>query len=97
MNRLIKTTLIALAIAGSSMGSLSASAFWGPFDSWGPWGGGPWSGPYYGAPYYGYGYPYASPYYGNPYPTPWYGGYPYPYAYPQAAPAKPAEKKKDKK
>ena len=81
MNKSIKTTLLIVAIATTSMMSMSANAFWWPFgNGWnGPWGGNPWYGnyPYYGgSPYYG-GYP---GYGGNP----WYGGYPvyggvYPY------------------
>jgi hypothetical protein len=73
--------LLAATVAGiTALTSLSAAAFWGPFNfmrGWGGgpwgWGGGPWGWggyPYYGGwgyPYYGWGYPYGGwgyPHYG---------------------------------
>lgn len=99
----MKRLLLAATVAGVSMlGSLSAQAFWGPFNSvfpggWGgPWGGSPWYGYPYGAyPYYG-GYPYGGyPVFGGyPYGAPAYpyaGGWGVPaYGWPAQAPAQPS-------
>jgi len=82
-----KRLVLAAAIAGTTaLTSLSAEAFFGPFNfmrGWGGgspwgWGGGPWGWggyPYYGGwgyPYGGWGYPYGG--WGYP-----YGGWGYPY------------------
>ncbi len=100
-----KRFVLAAAVAGATaLTSLSAEAFFGPFNfmrsGWGGggpwgWGGGPWGwGGYGGYPYYGgWGYPY---YGGWGYPYGGWGGYPswggVPYlGYPaMAAPAAPA-------
>jgi hypothetical protein len=98
----MKTTLkfaVIAAVAGSALfTTLSAQAFWGPFDWFdddyydGPWG---YPGYGYGYPGYGYGYPgYGYGYPGYGYPAYGYGypgyGYGYPYAPAPAAPAAPA-------
>ncbi|MEW8505123.1 MAG: hypothetical protein AB2598_00335 [Candidatus Thiodiazotropha sp.] len=97
MKKTLKTAAVA-AIAGAALfTTLSAQAFWGPFDwfddddyygPWGPYGyGGPWGYPGWGGypGYYGYpGYGYGYPAYGYGYP-----GH-YGYGYPYAAPAAPA-------
>jgi len=78
--------LAAAVAAATTLTSLSADAFFGPFNfmrGWGGggpwgWGGGPWGWggyPYYGGwgyPYGGWGYPYGG--WGYP-----YGGWGYPY------------------
>jgi hypothetical protein len=79
--------LAAAVAAAAALTSVSAQAFWGPFNFMRGWGGGPWGWggyPYYGGwgyPYYGgWGYPYGGwgyPYGGWGYP---YGGWGYPYA-----------------
>jgi hypothetical protein len=81
--------LAAAVAATTALTSLSADAFFGPFNFMRGWGGGPWGwggGPWGwgGYPYYGgWGYPYYGgwgyPYYGGwgyPYYGGW-GGYPY--------------------
>lgn len=100
-----KRFVLAAVVAGATaLTSLSAEAFFGPFNfmrGWGgggPWGwGGPWGG-YGGYPYYGgWGYPYYGggwgyPYYGGGWGYPGWGGIPY-YGYPAVvapAPAAPA-------
>jgi hypothetical protein len=103
MNR-NKRLVLAAAVAGATaLTSISAEAFFGPFNfmrGWGgggPWGwGGPWGGYGWGYPYYGgWGYPYYGGWGGYPYYGGW-GGYPLwggaPYlTYPTvAAPAAPA-------
>jgi len=83
MNR-NKRFVLAAAVAGATaLTSLSAEAFFGPFNfmrSWG--GGGPWGGygwyPYYG----GWGYPYGGGWgypYGGGWGYPYGGGWGYPY------------------
>lgn len=74
-----KPLLLAAAVAIiTAFTSLSAQAFWGPFNMLRGWGGGPWYGgyyPYYGYPYYGY------PYYGGWGGYPYYGGWGYPHGW----------------
>jgi hypothetical protein len=79
-----KRLLLAVAVAaGTGLTSLSANAFFGPFNFMRGWGGGPWGwggGPWgWGYPGYGWGYPgygWGYPGYGWGYPG--YGwGYPY--------------------
>jgi hypothetical protein len=93
-----KRLLLAVAVAGATaLTSLSAQAFWGPFNFMRGWGGGPWG--WGGYPYYGYGYPYYGgwgyPYHGG-WGHPGWGGWGYPgwgapyLTYPVAAPAAPA-------
>lgn len=78
-----KPLLLAAAVACvTALTSLSAQAFWGPFNMFRGWGGDPWYGgyPYYGYPWYG-GYPYYGyPYYGG-WGYPHYGGWGYPYGW----------------
>jgi len=79
-----KRFLLAAAVAGATaLTSLSAEAFFGPFNMMRGWGGGPWGwggGPWGwgGYPYYGGwgGYPYWGGWGGYPYGGGW-GGYPY--------------------
>jgi hypothetical protein len=69
-------TLTGVALGGAlSLFALSANAWWGGSNYYGPWGGGPWYGgyPYYGG--YGWG---GYPGYGwGGYPGYGWGGYPY--------------------
>ncbi len=76
MSKSLKAALLVLAIAGATLASGNASAFWWPFNGGGPWNNGPWNyGPWGGGPWNN------GPWYNNYYPTygggPWYGNYPY--------------------
>ena len=96
-----KRFVLAAVVAGATaLTSLSAEAFFGPFNFMRGWGGGPWGwgGPWGGYgwyPYYGgWGYPYYGgwgyPYYGG-WGYPYYGGWGYPYyGYPTVAAPAPA-------
>jgi hypothetical protein len=69
-----RTVLAAAVTAAMALTSLSADAFFGPFNFMRGWGGGgPWG--WGGYPYYGWG---GYPYYGwGGYPYGGWGGYPY--------------------
>jgi len=70
-----KRFILAAAIAGATaLTSLSAEAFFGPFNFMRGWGGGPWG---WGGPWGGYGYGWY-PHYGG-WGYPYYGGWGHPY------------------
>jgi len=79
-----KRLVLAAALAGTTaLTSLSASAFFSPFNLTRGWGGSPWGWDRYGwNPYYGgWGHPYYGAW-GHPYYGAWgypYGGWGYPY------------------